>query len=247
MESRVLWLSTYSGRQLYSSYFLEGYMTLHISNRCLSSCPPRKPFHMCALPMRTDKDEDGYRFSRPNSTMSPTTPHPRTLHLPTVDRAFRASPLLTPSAPAAIRVDLSSNLDTFIHHSSKEPATNIPSLKRMALAFRDLVWTIYVDAQPGARTITVRDVIRAVYSNLRTAVNSMEVKSLRGEQKAGLEEARGRRLANWPGGEKPGHTSLRRVDVLNRRTLFVGIRPSSSRSGDGSTMEWTICLEIAQE
>ncbi|KAF8906106.1 hypothetical protein CPB85DRAFT_900221 [Mucidula mucida] len=180
-------------------------------------------------------DEDGHRFSHS------TTPHLRTLHLPA------ASPLLTPGAPEAIRVDLCSNLETFIHYTSREPATAIPNLKRMVLTCRDYFWTIYVDAQPGARTITVQDVVRAVYRNLRTRITAMEVKILRGEQ-ACLEEARGRRLGKWLGDEKPGHTFLRRVDVLNRRTLFVGIRPSSyERSRDGSTMEWTVCLEVADE
>ncbi len=77
---------------------------------------------------------------------------------------------------------------------------------------------------------------------LRAQITATEVKILIREQ-ACLEEARGRRLGKWLGDENPGHRFLRRVDVLNRRTLFVGIRPFSKRSGD----EWSVCLEVAEE
>ncbi|KAF9018284.1 hypothetical protein BDZ89DRAFT_1073986 [Hymenopellis radicata] len=176
---------------------------------------------------------------RAASTMPPT-PRPATIALPAINSSIRASSLLTPNAPGAIRVDLSTKLDSFIHRTSHEPATTDPDLQRMVLGFKDLMWRIEVAAQPGARSITVQDVVREVYSTLRTRLEAAEVKTLREEQKAGLEEAKRRRLARWSEDDKPGP---RRVDVLHRRTLFVGIKPEA----DGSTSDWTICLEDAAE
>ncbi len=115
----------------------------------------------------------------------------------------------------------------------------------MVLGFKDLMWRIEVVPQRGARSITVQDVVREVYSNLRTKFEGAEVKNLREDQKTCLEDAKRKRLARWPEDDKPVH---RRVDILHRRSLFVGINPAeASLSEDKSASEWAICFEDAVE
>ncbi|PBK79266.1 hypothetical protein ARMGADRAFT_1093319 [Armillaria gallica] len=171
--------------------------------------------------------------SRPLSTQPPPTPdglrHPITL--PPVKENFPETSttvdIRDSLRPPCLSIDLSQDSSPYIVTLRDKPDVSLNSFPtNMILVSRYLPWQIHISPN------SVRDVVVALYTALRTRVTNEEMKVVGGEDVMNTFAKRVERA-----GEEERRKGVRRVDFLLGYTRFVGIEPSTDEPG-----VWKICL-----
>ncbi|KAK0474329.1 hypothetical protein EDD18DRAFT_1367813 [Armillaria luteobubalina] len=171
--------------------------------------------------------------SQPIPTQPPPTPdrlrHP--INLPPVkENSAEASSMFElheSLRPLPLSIDLSQDISPYIltlRDKSDMSPQDLPT--NMTLVSKYLPWRIHISPN------SVRDVVIALYTALRTRVTDKEMKAVGGED---VIKAFAKRVERAGEGER--RKGVRRVDFLLGYTRFLGIEPSTDEPG-----VWRICL-----
>ncbi|KAK0227273.1 hypothetical protein EDD85DRAFT_794544 [Armillaria nabsnona] len=188
------------------------------------SSPKYSPYTVLPLPSSS---------SRILPTQPPPTPeglrHP--IALPPVKEnspeTSTAVDILDSLRPPRLSIDLSQDISPYILTLRGKPDMSPKDLPaNMILVSMYLPWRIHISPS------SVRDVVVALYTALRTRVTSEEMKAVGGKD---VTKAFGKRVER--AGEEERRKGVRRVDFLLGYTRFIGIEPSTDEPG-----VWRICL-----
>ncbi|KAK0190240.1 hypothetical protein F5146DRAFT_955693 [Armillaria mellea] len=127
--------------------------------------------------------------------------------------------------PPLLDIDFAKDISPYILDIPDEPATSPPLLGDMVLASKYLPWRIHISSG------SVRDMVVALYTALRTRVTEEELKTAGG---TGVTSAFANRVKGM--GEEETRKGVRRVDFLLGYTRFVGVEATDE------PRVWKICL-----
>lgn len=155
----------------------------------------------------------------------PELEDPKELHIHTL--LGHVGPYGEPEIPYDVSIPISQVKEQFGIASLMEPATQ-PPVQNLTIACPEfLLWEVEVKTgavYPGAY-VSVDDVLTAIYSNLRHAVNYMDYDSL-GRNKPAVDAAYFNRLARIVDPvyrEQEAAKGVKRIDFLRGRNRFMGL------------------------
>ncbi|PBK63501.1 hypothetical protein ARMSODRAFT_536789 [Armillaria solidipes] len=157
---------------------------------------------------------------KPNGLQNP-------INLPSVEEDFEPAivKLHEYLRPPHLRIDLSRDISPYIPEIPDESATSLPLPRGMVLVSKYLPWRIHISSS------SVRDVVVALYTALRTRVTEEELKTVGG---TGVMRACANRIEGM--GEEERRKGVRRVDFLLGYTMFIGVEATDEPG------VWKICL-----
>ncbi|KAK0447593.1 hypothetical protein EV421DRAFT_1900964 [Armillaria borealis] len=127
--------------------------------------------------------------------------------------------------PPLLDIDFAKDISPYIPDIPDEPATSPALLVDMVLVSKYLPWRIHIS--PGS----VREMVVALYTALRTRVTEEELKAVGG---TGVKTAFRNRVEGM--GEEEMRKGVRRVDFLLGYTRFIGVEATDEPG------VWKICL-----
>ncbi|KAK0230116.1 hypothetical protein IW262DRAFT_379429 [Armillaria fumosa] len=166
----------------------------------------------------------------PSSSLLPP-PKPDGLHnpinLPPVEEDFEPTivQLHEYLRPPHVGIDLSKDISPYIPEIPDEPITSVSLPGGMIFVSKYLPWRIHISSG------SVRDLVVALYTALRTRVTEEELKTVGG---TGVLRAYVQRVEGM--GEEERRKGIRRVDFLLGYTMFVGVEATDELG------VWKICL-----
>ncbi|PBK80301.1 hypothetical protein ARMGADRAFT_81571 [Armillaria gallica] len=176
--------------------------------------------------------------SLPSSSSQPvsTQPHPtlnglrHPIPLPPVEENFPETSttfeLYESLRPPCLSIDLSQDISPYVVTLTDNPDMSQDLPENMILVSRYLPWRIHISQS------SVRDMVVALYTALRTRVTDEEMNAVGGKDVMKDFAKRVERM-----GEEERRKGVRRVDFLLGYTRFVGIEHSTDEPG-----VWKICL-----
>ncbi|KAK0443995.1 uncharacterized protein EV420DRAFT_1484864 [Desarmillaria tabescens] len=183
---------------------------------------PSPEFYRSPLPSSPSFSSFPSSISSPSPQQSPSSFHPpptpdglrNSISLPSVEEDFEPTTVELHEflRPPHLGIDLSKDISPYISELSDEPATSPPLPGGMILVSKYLPWRIHISPS------SVRDVVVALYTALRTRVTEEELKAVGG---LGVMRAFANRVEGM--GEEERRKGVRRVDFLLGYTRFIGI------------------------
>ncbi|KAG6883762.1 hypothetical protein C0992_007889 [Termitomyces sp. T32_za158] len=169
-------------------------------------------------------------------------PSPYTTPLPLPPKPIQLHALLRLSNSPVLNFDLRQPPSTITSQQRRiqlrtlsEPATH-PPLAALIIVIHHLPWslTVYPSRRLWDRTfVTVEDVLQQLYDMLRTGISSREFHSLLSDKDRSRVAAaygeRYRRIAGPRESEDEKRGGVRRVDLLESQTRFMGLTSSTTR------------------
>ncbi|PBK94071.1 hypothetical protein ARMGADRAFT_115602 [Armillaria gallica] len=209
---------------------------MYYHSRSLNDTPSPE-YHQSPLPPSPTLPSSTDSVSSPSAAIPSSIPsfHPpptpdglqNPIDLPSVEEDFEPTTVKLHEylRPPYLGIDFAKDISPYIPDIPDEPATSPALLRDMVLVSKYLPWRIHIS--PGS----VRDMVVALYTALRTKVTEEELKAVGG---TGVKTAFRNRVEGM--GEEEIRKGVRRVDFLLGYTRFIGVEATDEPG------VWKICL-----